>query len=78
MKVGTFIPKTIWPFPEKAIFELAEKVKTIMVCEMNLGQLVYEVERAVKGKARVELLSKASGELITPKDIMKKVVEVYN
>lgn len=78
MKVGTFIPKTIWPFPEKAIFELSKKADAILVCEMNMGQLVYEVERSVKGNARVELFSKVSGELITPKEIMAKLIEVYD
>lgn len=78
MKVGTFIPKTIWPFPQEELFKISEKVRHVLVCEMNLGQLVYEVERSVKGRAHVHLLSKASGELITPKEIMKKLVEVYN
>jgi len=78
MKVGTFIPKTIWPFPEKPLFEISKKVNSIIVCEMNLGQMVLEVERSVKGNARVELLSKVTGELITPKEIMKKIIEVCN
>ena len=78
IKVGTFVPKTIWPFPDKALFDLSKKVNSIVVCEMNLGQLVCEVERVVKGNAKVELLSKVTGELITPGEIMKKLVEVCN
>jgi len=36
---------TIWPFPEEAVRRLAERVETILVPEMNLGQLAREVER---------------------------------
>ncbi|NIN72791.1 MAG: 2-oxoacid:acceptor oxidoreductase subunit alpha [Gemmatimonadetes bacterium] len=36
---------TIWPFPEEAVKQLAERVDIILVPEMNLGQLAREVER---------------------------------
>lgn len=36
---------TIWPFPEAAVRRLAERVDTILVPEMNLGQIAREVER---------------------------------
>ncbi len=51
VKVGKFRLITAWPFPEKKIAEIASKVKAIVVAELNLGQMVREVERAVAGKA---------------------------
>ena len=60
IKAGTFRPITIWPFPEKRLRELAAKVKTIIVPEMNLGQLVLEVERICGCNARIEKLNKVS------------------
>jgi 2-oxoglutarate ferredoxin oxidoreductase subunit alpha len=75
-KVGMFRPITIWPFPEREVVELSKRVKNIIVAEMNLGQLVLEVERVVKGRTEVHHIGRANGEVVTPIDIIKKVEEV--
>ena len=54
IKAGHFRPITLWPFADKELEKLARKVKTIIVPELNCGQMVLEVERAVHGKARVD------------------------
>lgn len=76
VKVGMFRPITIWPFPEKQIKALAGKVKSILVAEMNYGQLVGEVVKAVEGKTKVVPLSKYNSEPIAPKEIIDKVVKL--
>lgn len=76
--VGTVKLTTLFPFPDKEIKELAEKVKTIIVVEMNLGQLVHEVERAAAGRARVIGVNIANGLLITPEVITEKIKECRN
>ena len=68
-KAGLFRLITIWPFPEEKVRELARKAKFIVVPEMNLGQIVLEVERAVKGRAPVIPLNKVDGTIITPEEI---------
>lgn len=73
MKVGLFRPITIWPFPEKRVRELAEKAKTIIVPEMNLGQYILEVERVVGNRCKVAGLHRADGEIITPEQIFDKI-----
>lgn len=75
-KVGMFRPITIWPFPQKEVVALAKRVKGIVVAEMNLGQLVLEVERVVKGATEVYHVGRANGEVVTPVDILKKLEEV--
>lgn len=76
VKVGILRPITIWPFPEKRLRELAEKVKTIVVPEMNLGQLVLEVERICNNITKIERLNKVSCEIIYPEEIIRKIEEV--
>ncbi len=76
IKVGMFRPITIWPFPEERVLELSKQVKSIVVAEMNLGQLVLEVERVVKSNADVFHVGKANGEVVTPNEIVDKVKEV--
>ena len=76
IKVGMFRPITIWPFPQKEVVEMAKRVKGIIVAEMNLGQLVLEVERVVKGATEVYHVGRANGEVVTPSDILKKLEEI--
>ncbi|HHT64165.1 MAG: 2-oxoacid:acceptor oxidoreductase subunit alpha [Bacillota bacterium] len=72
-QVGFFRPITIWPFPEKEVGKIAEKVKAIVVPEMNMGQLKQEVERVVAGRTKVLGVNKVDGELITPAEIITVV-----
>ena len=64
-KVSLFTAQTLWPFPEKAVEELAGSVEQIIVPEMNLGQLALEVER-VAGRSKVVRVNRANGEMVTP------------
>lgn len=75
-KVGLFSPKTIWPFPEERLQELAKNAEKVIVTEMNMGQLVLEVERVTKDRTQVHFLGKANGEFITPDEILSKIGEV--
>ncbi len=60
---------TIWPFANDAIRDLAEKVDTIFVPEMNLGQLVHPIREASEGKARIVQIPRIGGPIHTPKEI---------
>jgi len=75
LKVGRFRLITAWPFPEKAIRELAPKVKAFVVAELNLGQMVREVERCAGGQAKTILVGHAGGTVHKPEDILKAIVE---
>ncbi len=61
IKVGLLRPITLWPFPEARIYELADQVRGILVAEMNAGQMVEDVERAVKGRAPVAFHGRTGG-----------------
>lgn len=76
IKVGLFRPITVWPFPEKQVIELSEKVKDVLVAELNYGQMKLEVERVVKGNCPVRFCGKANGEVLTPEELIRKFKEV--
>ena len=48
-RVGFLRLQTIWPFADAAIGRLADRVKKILVAELNYGQLTGEVTRASHG-----------------------------
>lgn len=75
-RAGLFKPLTIWPFPEKAMRELAGRVERIIVPEMNLGQIRLEVERLAGGRAAVEGVNRADGLAITPEQILAAIMKV--
>ena len=68
-KVDMLTLFTIWPFPEKQVEALGERVDKIIVPEMNLGQLAYEVERMV-GRKKVKRVTRANGEMVTPQMVL--------
>ena len=70
IKVGMFRLISVWPFPEKEIAQLAQKVKVIVVPELNYGQMVGEVKKAAEGKVPVKPMSKYDSEPISPKELL--------
>jgi len=75
IKVGFVRLRTIWPFPEKIVRSMARKAHVVVVPEMNLGEILYEVERIVQGTAEVVPLSKiGGGEMITPEELLAEIV----
>ena len=68
-KVGLVRLITIWPFADKVIASLAQKVKGILVAEMNYGQVVGEVRRAAAGACPVELCGKYNMQAFEPQEI---------
>jgi 2-oxoglutarate ferredoxin oxidoreductase subunit alpha len=76
VRAGLFRAVTLWPFPEEEVEALASRSRTLIVAEMNLGQMVYEVERCAHGRAPIARVNRADGEPITPDQILEKILEV--
>ncbi|MBQ3443580.1 MAG: 2-oxoacid:acceptor oxidoreductase subunit alpha [Selenomonadaceae bacterium] len=75
-KVGFVRLITIFPFADKVIREIAGKVKGLVVAELNFGQLVNEVERAVAGQCPVKLCAKYDMTIFEPEEIEASIDEL--
>ena len=77
-RIGLLRLKTIWPLPEEPIREVASKADHILVCEMNLGQLFWDIKRIAleAGCKKVELLTKIGGDPPTPGEVRHKLREM--
>lgn len=75
IKAGYVKVETVWPFPEKLIKDAATNAQKVIVVEMNLGQIYYEVERILPDK-EVELLPKIGGEIHLPTEILDKIQNI--
>jgi 2-oxoglutarate ferredoxin oxidoreductase subunit alpha len=72
IKAGLLRLITLWPFPEERVARAAKRAETIVVAEMNCGQMVREVERAAK-ETPVVFLSKLGEEPHTPLEILEAI-----
>jgi 2-oxoglutarate ferredoxin oxidoreductase subunit alpha len=68
-KLGLLELQTLWPFPYDAVREQCANVDSVLVVEMNMGQIIQEVKKAVDNPAKVFLANKMDGSFINPTDI---------
>ncbi len=75
INVGFVRLKTLWPFPGKMVNDMAKNAKMVLVPELNMGQLFYEVDRAVHGVTPVIPVNKVGGgEMITPEELVAEIL----
>ncbi len=73
IKAGLIRPRTLWPFPDAQVAAAADQVDTMIVAEMNLGQIIGEVQRASGGRTRISGHLRADGEPITPSALLAEI-----
>jgi 2-oxoglutarate ferredoxin oxidoreductase subunit alpha len=71
--VGLFRPISLSPFPDEQITALADQVESILVVEMNAGQMLDDVLRAVKGRIPVEFYGRMGGMVPFPDEILAEI-----
>lgn len=78
IKVGLLRPLTIWPFPDDAVRKMLRNVETVIVPELNQGQMIHEIQRLTKDKSDSNVISlqRVNGALLSPQDILRKIKEV--
>jgi 2-oxoglutarate ferredoxin oxidoreductase subunit alpha len=68
--------QTLWPFPARLLEPYLLKVRAVLVPELNMGQIYREVLRVNQGETRIEPLNRIDGNLITPEEIMQRLVKL--
>ncbi len=69
-RLGLLELQTLWPFPVDVVQERCASANCVMVVEMNMGQIFYEVKKAVADPQKVFLANQIDGSFITPTDIL--------
>jgi 2-oxoglutarate ferredoxin oxidoreductase subunit alpha len=67
--VGLLELQTLWPFPADLVRQRCADARFVVVVEMNMGQILYEVKKAVEDPEKVFLANRIDGTLISPTDI---------
>ncbi|MCK4374125.1 MAG: 3-methyl-2-oxobutanoate dehydrogenase subunit VorB [Candidatus Brocadiae bacterium] len=76
-KVALLRPITLWPFPQEALAELAQRVKGILVVELSAGQMVDDVRLAVEGRCRVEFFGRMGGQVPSASETVERLVGLF-
>jgi 2-oxoglutarate ferredoxin oxidoreductase subunit alpha len=74
-RAGLLRLKTLWPFPEARIADLGAGVRSILVPEMNRGQVADLVR--LHARADVELLAQTDGEVIEARSIEERLEGMF-
>jgi len=77
-KVGYFRPRIVWPFPAKELMRVAQNAHTIIVPELNFGQMKMEVERIFGKEIRIVGINKVDGTMLELSRITSAVREAVS
>lgn len=71
IRVGLLRPITLYPFPDKILYELAGRVKGVLTVELSAGQMVEDVKLAVQHRVRVEHYGRFGGSIHSPEEVLE-------
>ncbi len=70
MRVGTFRPISLWPFPTRELAAIVPRLRAILVVELSSGQMIEDVRLAVEGRAPVFFHGRTGGMVPTPGEVL--------
>jgi 2-oxoglutarate ferredoxin oxidoreductase subunit alpha len=77
LRVGLFRPITLFPFPDRALLDLSQRVKRFLSIEMNTGQMVEDVKLSVARDAEVHFYGHPPGSPPIPEELLEAIQKVY-
>ena len=77
IKVGLLRPISLFPYPYERVERLADEVRSILVVEMNGGQMVEDVRLAVKGRVPVSFYGRMGGMMPLPDEVLEEIRKIH-
>ncbi len=75
VKVGMIRPITLWPFPKAPLYKAADKVHTFISVEMSMGQMIEDIELAIRCRRPVKLCNRVGGMIPEPDQVYASIME---
>jgi 2-oxoglutarate ferredoxin oxidoreductase subunit alpha len=83
IRIGSFRPITLWPFPEEALDAATVRAKRVLVYEINAGQMIDDVRLSVADRAKVRFIGGVSvdssgmrqGDLLEVGSIRRRILD---
>ena len=73
IRAGMFRPITLWPFPKAALFERSKTAKAFVSVELSMGQMIEDVELAIRCSRPVTLCSRVGGMIPSPAEVLAAI-----
>ena len=77
IKAGLLRPISLYPYPYEAVRQLSKKVRSLLVVEMNGGQMVDDVRLAVEGRVPVNFYGRMGGMVPMPDEVLEAIRKVH-
>ncbi|MFH1915166.1 MAG: 2-oxoacid:acceptor oxidoreductase subunit alpha [Pseudomonadota bacterium] len=75
VRAGLLKLKTLFPYPRRHTEKVLAHARTLVVPEMNMGQMSREVKRVNMGRASVRTINRIDGQIVTPSEILKVIMQ---
>ncbi len=76
IKVGLLQLITLFPFPRRIVAPLLTQCRSVLIPEMNLGQMSREIQRVNQGVCNVVKYNRIDGKFITPREIYGQLIKL--
>ena len=73
IKVGMIRPITLWPFPKAPLLAAADHCHTFISVEMNMGQMIEDIELAIRCRRPVTLCNRVGGMIPAPEQVLAAI-----
>jgi 2-oxoglutarate ferredoxin oxidoreductase subunit alpha len=74
---GLIRPVTLWPFPADFIGQAADRAKSFLTVEMNMGQMIEDVKLAVCGRVPVSHYGRLGGMVPVVGDVLEEIKKLH-
>ena len=75
--VGLLRPITLWPFPERPVAALGERLAGMLVVELNEGQMIEDVRLAANGRYPVRHFGRLGGSVPAADEVVEEIVRFW-
>ncbi len=76
LKIGLLRPITLSPFPAPQLEALLQRAQSILVVEMNAGQMLEDVRLVVQGRVPVSFYGRLGGVVPFPDEILAEIKRI--
>ena len=73
IKAGLIRPITLWPFPKAPLAKAAEHAKAFLSVELSMGQMIEDIELAIRCRRPVTLCNRTGGMIPTPEEVLAAI-----
>lgn len=77
IKAGLLRPISLYPYPYEAVRQLSKNVRSLLVVEMNGGQMLDDVRLAVEGRVPVNFYGRMGGMVPMPDEVLEAIRKVH-